>query len=242
MALLEYAKTTNDLETSNDLWPVVKRQVEDAVSYLNKEYIFDRSHKGGYIWLFFDWRAGLDESTPMQGLTIFAINKSYELAKMIGKENEVSTWPLVAGKMAKASKNLLFDKNQGVFVSGTKSQVSALSQIWMILSGVVTQKESQKVLKKALAMENTIYPGSPYGYHYLIEALLKCGMNKEAKEYMTNYWGKMVDKGADTFWEVWDSNDEYLSPYNFFPVNSYCHAWSCTPVYFIHKYPEVFQK
>jgi hypothetical protein len=22
--------------------------------------------------------------------------------------------------------------------------------------------------------------------------------------------------------------DDFLSPYKFFPVNSYCHAWSCT--------------
>ena len=49
-------------------------------------------------------------------------------------------------------------------------------------------------------------------------------------------------KGADTFWEVYDPNDDFRSPYNFFPINSYCHAWSCTPVYFINKYPEIFQK
>lgn len=52
----------------------------------------------------------------------------------------------------------------------------------------------------------------------------------------------MIHKGADTFWEVYDPQNEYLSPYNFFPINSYCHAWSCTPTYFIRKYPEIFQK
>ena len=91
-------------------------------------------------------------------------------------------------------------------------------------------------------MEETIYPVAPYAYHYLIEAMVKCGMKEEARQSMIDYWGTMVKKGADTFWEVWDPKNEYLSPYNFFPVNSYCHAWSCTPVYFIHKYPEIFQK
>jgi hypothetical protein len=51
----------------------------------------------------------------------------------------------------------------------------------------------------------------------------------------------MIKKGADTFWEVYDPADEFKSPYGFFPVNSYCHAWSCTPVYFIRKYPKIFQ-
>ena len=59
---------------------------------------------------------------------------------------------------------------------------------------------------------------------------------------MLYYWGGMVQKGADTFWEVYDPNDDCRSPYNSHLVNSYCHAWSCTPVYFINKYLEIFQK
>jgi hypothetical protein len=91
-------------------------------------------------------------------------------------------------------------------------------------------------------MPNVVYPGAPYLYHYVIEAMIQCGLNQEAKDLMINYWGDMVKKGADTFWEVYDPKDDFLSPYNFFPVNSYCHAWSCTPVYFIRKYPEIFQQ
>ena len=60
--------------------------------------------------------------------------------------------------------------------------------------------------------------------------------------YLTDYWGGMVEKGADTFWEAYDPRNDYISPYNFHPLNSYCHAWSCTPVYFIHTWPEVFLK
>ena len=52
----------------------------------------------------------------------------------------------------------------------------------------------------------------------------------------------MAALGADTFWEVYDPTGHFKSPYNFFPVNSYCHAWSCTPVYFINKYADIFQK
>lgn len=34
-----------------------------------------------------------------------------------------------------------------------------------------------------------------------------------------------------------------ISSYNGYTLlNSYCHAWSCTPVYFIVNYPEIFQK
>ncbi len=77
---------------------------------------------------------------------------------------------------------------------------------------------------------------------YNMPAMLVCGMHREAKDEMVNNWEGMLAKGADTFWEVFDPYNDLLSPYRFYPVNSYCHAWSCTPVYFIRKYPEVFQK
>ena len=130
----------------------------------------------------------------------------------------------------------LYDKKRGVIVSGEKNQVSYLSQAWMILSEVLTQKESMRAMEHVLSMPDACYPGCPYGYHYVMEALLKCGMNDEARKLMIDYWGGMISKGADTFWEVYDPDNDALSPYGFFPVNSYCHAWSCTPCYFYRKY------
>ena len=50
------------------------------------------------------------------------------------------------------------------------------------------------------------------------------------------YWGGMVKKGADCFWEVYIPSNPEASPYGYYRINSYCHAWSCTPTYFIRKY------
>jgi alpha-L-rhamnosidase len=46
----------------------------------------------------------------------------------------------------------------------------------------------------------------------------------------------MISDGADTFWELYNPDDKKLSPYGSNLINSYCHAWSCTPTYFIRKY------
>ncbi len=178
----------------------------------------------------------------MQGLTAFSLEKSYELAKMLGKEKEAKDWPRIAGQIKKAALKTFYDQKNGVIVSGPNRQVSYLSQVWMILSETLTAKEGAKAMATVLSMPDACYPGCPYAYHYVMEALLKCGMRQEARSLLTSYWGGMVNKGADTFWEVYDPNNDELSPYGFFPINSYCHAWSCTPVYFINKYPEIFQR
>lgn len=46
----------------------------------------------------------------------------------------------------------------------------------------------------------------------------------------------MLNAGADAFWEVWDPQKPKASPYGGFIANSFCHAWSCTPSYFIRQH------
>ena len=237
--LLEYLKDTGDLETANDLWIVAKKQVEDALSYVDDNYIFDQTRKE--VWLFFDWREGLDINTAIQAAVIYALDQTYELASMLGKENGVKEWKSIRNKMANAALKNMYDKSKGVFVSGDDKQVSVISQTWMIKAGVMKGKDAQKAIRIALNDKDTVMPGTPYGTHYLIDAMVLCGMYNEARDYMLYYWGGMVQKGADTFWEAYDPENDLISPYHFHPLNSYCHAWSCTPTYFIYAYPEIFQ-
>ena len=239
--LLEYLKDTNDYETANDLWCVARRQMEYALNYVNKEYLFDPNLYAPN-WFFLDWRDGLDAHTPMQGAILFALNETYELAKMLGKEKEVSEWPQIAERMKKAARRHWYDKQQKVFVSGADRQISVLSQAWMIIGGAMSGKEGRQAILQVLNNGQSVMPGTPYGTHYLIEAMVRCGMHQEARDYLADYWGGMVKKGADTFWEAYDPKNDFISPYGFSPLNSACHAWSCTPVYFIHKYPEIFQQ
>ena len=241
-ALLEYLKDTGDKETANDLFKVAKCQTEDAISYVDDRGIFDKDKRGGWVWLFFDWRDGLDVNTPMQGATIFALQQTYELARMLGREQEVKEYPALIKKMTQAARKYLYNKQRGVMESGSDRQVSILAQTWLIKSGVLSKKEGRKAIRTALTTDDVLMPGTPYATHYLIDAMLLCDMKQEARDYLIDYWGGMVKKGADTFWEAYDPKDDLISPYGFAPVNSACHAWSCTPVYFIHKYPEVFQK
>ena len=77
---------------------------------------------------------------------------------------------------------------------------------------------------------------SPYMNHHYVEALLMCGKKDQAMDYMKYYWGGMLSHGADTFWELYNPENPAESPYGGSMVNSYCHAWSCTPTYLLRKY------
>ena len=241
-ALKEYFIATKDSEFVLDLWPVAKRQMDNISKHLDDNGLFNvnAAQKDGW-WIFVDWRDGLDKQASLQGIMIFTMKETLTLAKLLGKDKEVSQLNGLIDKMIKAAKTRLYDKKTGLFVSGASKQVSYASQAWMIMSGVASKAEGQKAMKAIAGYDNVVKPGTPYLYHYYIEALIKCGLTQEAKASVIDYWGGMVNKGADTFWEAYDPDNDKLSPYNFFPINSYCHAWSCTPVYFIRKHPEIFQ-
>ena len=240
VTLADYLTDTGDRTTAEDLFPVTLVQIREGLSFVGDDGLFDVHKKPS--WLFIDHRAGLDVSASMQGVVIFALQRTYDLACALGREKEAAAYPALIKRMTKAARNSLYDRKRGVVVSGPDAQVSIMSQAWLVIAGVLSPKEGARAIRTALRTEGCVMPGTPYGTHYLVEAMLRCGMDGEARAYVEDYWGGMIRKGADTFWEAYDPTDDLYSPYGFHPLNSACHAWSCTPVYFIHKYPEVFQR
>ncbi len=239
--LKDYYFATNDLQTVLDLWPVAKKQLDIVYNYLLDDGLMDFEKANREWWIFIDWRQELHKEVALQGVSIFALQETFRLADAIGKNEEVKELPALIKKMQYAARKNYYDKKIGFFIGKLNHQISYASQIWMVLSEVATVKEAQKALLNLPDAEQVCIPGTPYLYHYYIQSLINSGLQSEAKQKLTAYWGDMISQGADTFWEAYDPNNDFLSPYNFHPLNSYCHAWSCTPVYFIRKYPEIFQ-
>ena len=130
----------------------------------------------------------------------------------------------------------LWDDAQQLFVSGAQKQVSYASQVWMVLAGVVDAQAGGELLDRVIALNPEKGMVSPYMNHHFTEALLMCGRKEKALEYIKYYWGGMIRLGADTFWELYNPQNPAESPYGSSIVNSYCHAWSCTPAYLLRKY------
>ncbi|WP_260870997.1 alpha-L-rhamnosidase-related protein [Paenibacillus xylanexedens] len=120
--------------------------------------------------------------------------------------------------------------------SGEARQVSWASQVWMILAEVVDAPLARNLLERLERNENAIGMATPYMVHHYVDALVLSGQREKAMEQIRKYWGGMLKNGADTFWELYDPEDKTFSPYGSNLVNSYCHAWSCTPSYFIRRY------
>lgn len=226
--LLEYAQATKDWRTARDLWPVARRQIEILTQYIGQDGIFV-APKGS--WVFVDWKDGLDRTAAMHGIFVFSLRKAMELARAVGADDEAAQYSKQIAVLTTAAHSAFFDSAQKVFLSGPQRQISWATQAWMILSGIATPDEGAAAIRTVRTVSDAVRPGGPYLYHYFVEAAIKCGLKAEALELVQSYWGGMVQAGADTFWEVYDPSNPLLSPYGDPMINSYCHAWSCTPAY-----------
>lgn len=249
LTLNDYLKATGDTETARDLWPVVKNQINTILAKaIDKNHLYANTgyqYKGMMVSIvFFDWApVTLDNHAAIQGLLAHSIDCAYNIAKVIGKTDDVKAYPTTAKQLRKAGYKAYWDAKKQIVVSGKERQESYTATSWAVLGDLIKGNEAQKAIRNIMQSNTAIKPGTPYANHFLVAAMLHCGMNSEAKKYVEDYWGGMVRLGADTFWEYYVPDNHLFSSYNGYTLlNSYCHAWSCTPIYFIVNYPEIFQK
>ncbi len=230
--VLDYARAAEDWAVARDLWPVVRRQMEILGGCVGADGLF-AAPAGS--WVFVDWKDGLDRTAAMHAIFVFALRQARELARAARAEAEAAAYSERLARMTAAARTAFLDPARRVFVSGPQRQVSWATQAWMALAEIATPGEAATALRAVRGMNDAVRPGGPYLYHHFVEAMLRCGLKAEALELLQDYWGGMVKAGADTFWEVYDPANAQLSPYGDALVNSYCHAWSCTPAYLLRS-------
>ncbi len=233
VTLADYVKATGDIATGLDLWPTAVRQLEVLKQYVDALGLFVIP---AGMWVFIDWQDTLDRAASMQAIYIYGLKRLSLLAETLSRKSDVTAFPARIATMEKAALKAFYDAHAGVFVSGQSRQVSLASQAWMTIAGVGTKAQQARALRTALKDTKTVRPRTPYLNHYVCEALFLAGCDAEAVDMMRAYWGGMIKAGADTFWEAYSPENPRVAPYNDFHVNSFCHAWSCTPSYLLRAY------
>lgn len=231
--LYDYYRATGDRETLAELYPTAHRQIELSLRELDgRDVVTDKDT----WWCFLDWGDGLNKQAGAQAILIYALKQAKQLALWLDDGQRAAAYDRELGRVTRGALSHLWDKEQGFFVSGARRQVSWASQVWFVLAEVFDREQNAALLRRLVERAPSVPMVTPYMYHYFIQALMENGLTGLAAEYMKDYWGGMVRDGADTFWELYDPRDRYASPYGSRAVNSFCHAWSSTPSYFIRTY------
>ena len=250
--LKDYVEHTGDKDTGRELLPVAMRQLELSESYFDpdthlvrdgsaKSLTRSEQAKGPELKadmvdqsaFFIDWNLTLNKQAAGQAVWIYCAKDALRLMEIL---NETDGHDALSAKIAlrsRAAVDRLYDAGRGLFVSGEGRQVSWASQVWFALADVLPAEDAGRALLNVEKEPDASIMVSPYMMHHYVDALYHVGMGDKAHEVMLSYWGGMVDMGADTFFELYNPKNPDESPYGSPIVNSYCHAWSCTPSYFL---------
>ena len=231
--LYDYYCETKERDVLEELWDTAYRQIEIAAAELDEKGVI--ADKDTW-WCFLDWKEGLNKQAGAQAIFIYTLKQAVYLAKELGKDGQYHILEEYLERATDGAIDYLWDETQQFFVSGHNRQISWASQIWFVLAGVFEKWKNAEILRHLIAEDPEMNIVTPYMYHYFVQALLESGLKEEAFSYMNAYWGGMLRDGADCYYELYDPQDPEFSPYGSKMIHSYCHAWSCTPSYFIRKY------
>lgn len=231
--LYDYYMATGDGDTLNELWDTAYNQAVLAMKRVGENGVVRDSNDW---WCFLDWNDDLNKQAGAQGVLIYTLKQARRLAEILRDRERLEQIQFMIKKTEDGAKEVLWDAEKGFFVSGEGKQISWASQVWLVLAGVFEKEKNAEILQRLIEVNPHIRMVTPYMYHHFIDALIQNDRKEEALQYMESYWGQMVEDGADCFYELYDPENKDASPYGSRIINSYCHAWSCTPSYFIRKY------
>lgn len=228
----DYYQATKDLNFVKEMWQTCLNQIDCSVKLFDEKGLLPEELMFGFI----DWMEGLNKQAALHGVWIYTLRQALELAKIVKDADKIRLITDLIDKACATVTNVFFDAKQGLFVSGRNKQVNYASQVWLVLAKVLGDDVNAKIMAKVLKNPPEVGMNTPYMNHHYVEALIQVNEKAAAIEHIKKYWGEMVRLGADTFWESFNPSDPLFSPYASVQVNSFCHAWSCTPSYFFRKY------
>jgi hypothetical protein len=124
------------------------------------------------------------------------------------------------------------------FTSGRRN-VTRHANIFAVLFDFADEEQKQQICRGVLYNENVPQITTPYFKFFELDALGKLGDLDGIWKTLHEYWGGMLERGAVTFWELFDPAQEGRAQYGMYgdPFGkSLCHAWGASPIYLLGRY------
>ncbi len=210
---LKYYEYTGDIA-------LIGKVYDAAVDYLKLWSMGENNlvvHRQG-SWDWPDWGDNADMTAIEYAWYYHALSAAEEMAKLLGKDEDISFFAGRKETIEKGYKNLWTEegyKSEGVKKPDDRANALA------VFSGLATE-DQYRVITNVL---NTVQNSSPYMEYYVLESLCKMGEYEAAYNRIKDRYADMVSADYSTLWENWDM---YWGTKN--------HAWSGGPLVIMSKY------
>ncbi len=228
-SIWDYYTYSGDAQLVKEMYP----KVEKLINYFEKF-----RDKNGLIsnvpgWMFIEWTQPEYEGA-VSALNCFyfeTLTHASNMARLAGDTEGVEKYSAMASALKTSINTRLFDPVRGVYPEYWSEEKQKFSpRTSQMVNGLVgaydiaPEARRKEILRYCMDPATGVYPAGSYFAYYYLQALLHNGFFLESLDYMRKNWGVMLDWGATTFWEHWNTN------------NSLCHGWASAPTVYLPAY------
>lgn len=197
-------------------------------------------YQGEEYWNFYEWVPGLSGSgrhtcpvyeSPLNAFVSDGLQCFAQLCQTLKPELEAQ-YRNVRDGLNRQLHRKFFHPETGAYLTrlGDPEPRHVLTQAVLLFAGAVPEEQEACVSQSIVG--GTLLPASVSMTIYVYEALLK--RKEQYGAYVLGeirrIWGKMLDAGADTFWETEAGAEDFNQ------AGSLCHGWSSVPIYIMSHY------
>ncbi len=239
ISVYDYYMTSGDTQFIRNIFPRMKEFLDFIISRLDKDNLVAPIDED---WIFIDW-ADIDKEGPIsaeQMLLLKSIDCFAKCAKILGEN--ASHYTKLAKKIKQTVNEKFWDEEKGAYIDGFtsgKRQVTRHANIFAVLFDIADDKQKASIIEKVFDNDKIPAITTPYFKFYELESLCLAGNVNKAIDVIKDYWGQMIEAGATSFWEEFESGvnwKDQLSMYGLKYGKSLCHAWGASPIYILGKY------
>lgn len=239
ISIYDYYITSGDIEFVKNIYPRMKEYLDFIISRLDENNLVSPIEED---WIFIDW-ADIDKDGPNsaeQMLLLRSIECFSKCAEILGKDANYYTD--LALKIKKMVNQKFWDNDKGAFIDGFisgKRQVTRHANIFAVIFDIASEEQKTSIIKNVFNNDKIPAITTPYFKFYELESMCLSNNVNKAVESIKEYWGQMIEAGATSFWEEFESGKcwkNQLSMYGLKYGKSLCHSWGASPIYIIGKY------
>ena len=243
ISLGQYADAAGDTSFVREIYPQVREMAMFCLSRRDKDGLLPGLPGD---WVFIDWAEGLNnEGTVCAEQILFAaaLGAMEKIARLLREEQDARLFGHARKKTA-AALEIFWDEERGGYFHSYRQGAPVKvffrqDNVFAVLFGNCSRRRKERILKNILLSDAVPPIVTPYFKFYELEALCLLGCRKEVLAEIKRYWGKMLDLGATTFWELFDETKQGIEHYYMYGRKygkSLCHAWGAAPLYLLGRY------
>ena len=242
-AVRDYVMHAGDRALAQEIYPVVVNQLDNYAALPHVNGLIDIGYEPSFEWFcFIDWnrveKQGIVAPLAMWVLDAFAAGA--QLAALLGRRSDAEQFAARAAAYRKQIDRAFWNPGTRLYADAIArgrriNHASVETNALALYTGVARGDRRKAVLHRFT--ERRWHATTPFFETFVVEALLRAGQYRTGWEYLAEYWGNMIERGADTFWEVFDLEALREAPRTTpHKIWSLCHGWSSGPAYLLGAY------